>query len=181
MAQHPLPMSCSEFLVMSEYRKQSAFLKELMSLCEDNPAHSALTSRLSSAESSARCSLCACRLVGMIALLAMAGVGYSAVLLPEFFDNTTHVVIRFFTALTLGSTVCFAVFFGLWSWYRNTVNHIHDDCRRIVLSMVVPQQSDSSSTSFHPVLLNGAELKVIPISADNSSYAGERQSFAKAS
>ncbi len=166
---------------MSEYRKQSAFLKELMTLHEHNPAHIELSSRLASAESGERCLYSACRLVGVVVLLALAGVGYSSVLLPEFFDNTTHIVIRFFTALALGSAVCFAVFYGLWSWYRKQANRIHEECRRLVLSTVTPQQSRTSNSSFHPVLLDDIETKVISISTSIPSSAAERRHFSKAS
>jgi len=165
---------------MSEYRKQAAFLKTLMALCEDSPHQRALCSRLASAETSERCLLCACRLVGMIALLAMAGVGYSAVLLPEFFDNTTHVVIRFFTALGLGSALCFAVFLGLWFWYRSAANRVHQECRKVILSTLMPQ-TKATLSHVHPILLADIELKVTPLPGNISSSVADILRLPKAS
>jgi hypothetical protein len=120
---------------MSEYRKQTAFLRTLLSH-DDNVEHRALSERLSAAEQNERCILSACRLVGLIAFLGLAGLGYSAVLLPQFFDNTTHVVIRFFCALSLGSLLCFGVFLSLWYGYRKTCNRIHEECRQAIKSML---------------------------------------------
>src|SRR5688572_8324700 len=119
---------------MSEHRKQAEFLKKLVML-EDGPAHRSLCERLVAAENSEKCLLLACRLVGLIALVALAGIGYSAVLLPEFFDNATHIILRFFSALSLGSALCFAVFLGLWFWYRNSTNRIHGECRQLISAM----------------------------------------------
>jgi hypothetical protein len=109
---------------MSEHRKQAEFLKKLVML-DDCPAHRSLCERLAGAERNEKCLLIACRLVGLIALVALAGIGYSAVLLPEFFDNATHIILRFFSALGLGSALCFAVFLGWWFWYRSHTNRIH--------------------------------------------------------
>jgi hypothetical protein len=142
---------------MSEYRKQAAFLKRLMRY-EDGPEHRLIGERLAVAEKNERCLLCACRLVGLIALLGMAGIGYSAVLLPQFFDNSTHVVIRFFTALGLGSTLCFAFFLGLWFWYRHATNRIHEECRRAISSML-DARLKSAPTTFHPFVVEDHALK----------------------
>src|SRR6266511_194905 len=120
---------------MNEHQKQAAFLKSLMSY-GDNEGHSVLFERLSTAERNERCLLCACRLVAVVALMGAAGLGYSAVLLPQFFDNVTHVVVQFFSALALGSLVCLTVFVGLWFWYRRSVNRIHEQCRQVITSML---------------------------------------------
>lgn len=143
---------------MSEYKKQAAFLKYLMSY-EDTAENRALFERLSAAERNERCLLCACRLVGVISLFGVAGIGYSAVLLPQFFDNATHVVVQFFSALGLGSLMCLAVFLGLWVWYRGMVNRIHEECRRVIATMLESRLQKPAAT-FHPVIVDDSDLKV---------------------
>jgi hypothetical protein len=120
---------------MTEHRKQAAFLKALLSF-DDSTEHQALRDRLAQAESNERCILGACWLVGLIALFGLAGLGYSAVLLDQFFDGSTHVLIRIFGALGLGSGLCLLFFLGLWFWYRTAVNRIHEECRRVVTRML---------------------------------------------
>lgn len=143
---------------MNEHQKQAAFLKSLMSY-GDNEGHSVLFERLSVAERNERCLLCACRLVAVIALMGAAGIGYSAVLLPQFFDNVTHVIVQFFSALALGSFMCLTVFVGLWFWYRRSVNRIHEECRRVITSML-ESRFQKPLTSFHPVIVDDANVKV---------------------
>ena len=143
---------------MSEHKKQAAFLKSLMSY-EDTAENRALFERLTTAERNERCLLCACRLVAVIALFGAAGIGYSAVLLPQFFDNATHVVVQFFSALGLGSLMCLTVFLGLWFWYRGTVNRIHDECRRVITSMLESRLQKPAAT-FYPVVVDNPDLKV---------------------
>lgn len=112
-----------------------------------------LKERLCAAEKNERCLIYACRLVGALAFVGLGGLGYSAVLLPEFFDNAPHVLIQFFSALGLGSLMCLAVFTGLWLWYRSAVHRVHDDCRQVVMKMV-EARFKTSSTTFYPAILN---------------------------
>jgi len=149
-------------------------------LYDDNTEHRAVCERLSVAERNEHCLLSACRLVGVIALLGLAGLGYSAVLLPEFFDNRTHVVIRFFGALGLGSLMCFTVFFGLWLWYRGAVNRIHDECRRVISAML-ESRFKTTTTTFYPVLMNGPSLRVVTARDGAQTQSSQLASFSKAS
>ena len=148
---------------------------------EDNAEHRLLCERLAAAEKNERCLLCACRLVGVIALLGLAGIGYSAVLLPQFFDNATHVIIRFFTALGLGSSLCFTCFLGLWFWYRSTTNRIHDECRRAISAMLEARWQTTTPTTFHPVVVEDSHLKISVVRNGASSSAPERIDLPKAS
>lgn len=119
---------------MNEYHKQACFLKKLV-LLDDTPANRDLCDRLTRVERCEKSTQCACRLVGLIALLGLAGLGYAAVLLPEFFDNSTHFMIRLCSALGLGSALCFAAFLGLWCSYRLAANRLHDECRVVIERM----------------------------------------------
>jgi hypothetical protein len=164
---------------MSEYRKQSEFLKKLV-MHEDTPAHRALCERLAAAERNERCLLLACRLVGLIAAVALAGIGYSAVLLPQFFDNSTHVILRFFSALSLGSALCFVVFLGLWFWYRSQTNRIHDECRCII-SCMWEDRLRTTTTTFYPVLMDDPNLKVTAVGDGGSTSEAALGDLRKAS
>jgi hypothetical protein len=120
----------------------------------------------------------ACRLVGLIAAVALAGIGYSAVLLPQFFDNATHVVLRFFSALSLGSALCFVVFLGLWFWYRSHTNRIHGECRRVITAMLEARLK-TTTTTFYPVLVDDPNLKITTVgdagSPSEAALAGLRK------
>ena len=120
---------------MSEYRKQAEFLKLLLEYDETPESH-ALRERLTIAERNEYSIYSACRLVGMVGILALFGLGYSAVLLPSFFDRSSHFLIQLCSALGLGSTLCLAVFVGLWLWYRGTSNKVREECRRSISKLI---------------------------------------------
>jgi hypothetical protein len=146
---------------MTEYRKQATFLKNLLAY-SDSEEQSRLQERLAQAEKNEHCLICACRLVGLIALFGLAGLGYSAVLLPEFFNNSSHFLVQFFCALGLGSSMCLLVFVCLWLYYRGSVNRIHEECRRIITKMlqarlVLPEQA------FEPAIMEDAEFRISAI------------------
>jgi len=164
---------------MSEHRKKSEFLKKLV-MHDDCAANRGLCERLASAERNERCLLLACRLVGLITAVALAGIGYSAVLLPEFFDNATHVVLRVFSALSLGSALCFVVFLGLWFWYRSHTNRIHDECRQVITAMLEARLT-TTTTTFYPVLMDDSNLKVTTAGVAGASSAEAMADLHKAS
>jgi len=149
-------------------------------MCDDCPAHRSLCDRLAAAEKNERCLVLACRLVALIALVAMAGIGYSAVLLPQFFDNATHVILRFFSALGLGSALCFAVFLGLWFCYRSNTNRIHEECRRVITAML-DARLKTTTTTFYPVLVDDPNLKITSVGDARSSAGTQVASLRKAS
>jgi hypothetical protein len=164
---------------MSEHRKQSEFLKKLV-MHDDSPANRSVCERLAAAERNERCLLLACRLVGLIAAVALAGIGYSAVLLPEFFDNATHVILRFFSALGLGSALCFVVFLGLWFWYRSHTNRIHDECRRVIAAMLEARLK-TTPTTFYPVLADDPNLRITTVGDAGSPSEAALDGLRKAS
>lgn len=141
---------------MSEYQKQADFLKKLV-IYDDTPENRALCERLAQVERSEKCTQCACRLVGLIALLGLSGLGYAAVLLPQFFDNSTHFIVRLCGALGLGSGICLAVFLGLWYSYRRAANRLHAQCRLSISKMLAQRIPSAAITS--PVIRDQPALE----------------------
>jgi hypothetical protein len=113
---------------------------------DDSTESRVLRERLAQAERNEGCLLGACWLVAAVALVGLSGLGYSAVLLPQFFDNATHVLVRFFSALSLGSALCLSLFAGLWLWYRGAANRIHEECRRAVMRVMETRLCTTTAT-----------------------------------
>lgn len=142
---------------MSEHQKQTAFLKKLL-LHDDTLENRMLCERLTQIEHSERCTQCACRLVGLIALLGLAGLGYAAVLLPQFFDNSTHFIVRLCSALGLGSAACFAAFLVLWYSYRRAANRLHAQCRIVIAKMWAAKFPEPAGSA--PVIRDEPAMRV---------------------
>src|SRR5260221_2993407 len=101
---------------MTERQKETKFIKNLI-LCEDSEQGRRLQERIKSAEKDEKCIRCAVYLVLVITLLSFSGLGYSAVLVPEFARFSSHLATRVCCAIGLGSLICLAIFLGYWFWY----------------------------------------------------------------
>ena len=150
---------------MSEHQKQSNFLKTLLTY-DDSEEHRRLQARIEGAEKDEHCIGCACRLVGLVTLLAVAGLGYSAVLLPEFFSNSRNFLVQFFCALGLGSILCLVGFFGLWCCYRAIVNKLHDEGRRLISSLLRSRFATTSHPATSAAAPTYLPLKTEPMPED---------------
>src|SRR4051794_18264957 len=122
---------------MSEREKQTRFLKELIG-SEDPDGCQDLKARILKAERDEKCIRSALWLVIMLASLSLAGLGYAAVFVPQFFSHTTPVVVKFFTALVLASGICLIGFGGFWMWYRGVCNRLYEECRNVIMTLHKP-------------------------------------------
>lgn len=146
-------------LNMNRSTNQSCFLRRLLRY-EGSAVSRELCERLESVERNERSLLCACRLVGLIALLGYAGIGYGAVLLPQFFDNSTHVVMRLSGGVGLGSTGCLLVFLALWFSCRFTARRIRAQCRSVVDKMLAERLPGFAAVVDGTVVKEGPRLSV---------------------
>src|SRR3954468_117681 len=119
---------------MSEREKQTRFLKDLIA-AEDSEQCRDLQARLSKAEQDEKCIRSAVRLILLLAGLSIAGLGYSAVFVPQFFHSSTPWVVKFFTALVLASLICLAGFSGFYLWYRAICNRLCQECRNLIMAL----------------------------------------------
>ena len=117
---------------MAGSRRQAEFLRRLLHLC-DTPEHRDLDSRIQVAEKDVQAMLRACRAVGITAAFSLAGLGYSAVLLPEFFDSTMPLAVRVLRILCLGCGLSFLAFWSMAQWHGSILERLHEQARQRVL------------------------------------------------
>jgi len=118
----------------TERERQHEFIKSLLNDNSDEGRR--LRKRL---EQSAQneCSIRrALVLMIVVAVFAVVGLGYSAVLMPEFFDNATPLLVKLFCALGLGSVLCMFIFGVCWLHYRRRSNEVNEDCRAFLSDCV---------------------------------------------
>lgn len=163
-----VPLEAVSIESMSASTNQSCFLSRLLQY-EGSLASRQLCDRLAAVERTERSLKCACRLVGLIAMLGFAGLGYGAVLLPQFFDNSTHLVIRLSGAIGLGSAACLLVFMGLWYSTRSAARRVRAECRTAVSKMLAERLPGFVEGSEAPVIRESPQLRVeLPRSGDES-------------
>lgn len=120
---------------MTERDRQTEFLTRLLVLT-DPKVDGDLRARLERAQHDEKCVRLAFTLVGLVGGFAMAGLGYCAVLHPEFFDSSAPTLVRICCAVALGSLICMMVFLGCWMWYRSATNRVYEECRQLLLSAI---------------------------------------------
>ena len=125
---------------MSKRRQQTAFLKALV-LQGSAQEQAQLQDKLSLAERDEQCAWRALWLVTLLAVFSCCGICYAAVLLPQFFQNSSHVSVKLFCGLGLASLICAVAFLGFWVWCRAALNRIQEDCRRSIMATLEPRRS----------------------------------------
>ena len=125
---------------MSKRRQQTAFLKALV-LQGSAQEQAQLQDKLSLAERDEQCAWRALWLVTLLAVFSCCGICYTAVLLPQFFQNSSHVSVKIFCGLGLASLICAVAFLGFWVWCRAALNRIQEDCRRFIMATLEPRRS----------------------------------------
>jgi uncharacterized integral membrane protein len=116
---------------MTERERQTQFLENLL---QDGTGQSTrLKQRISQAQHDEYCIRRALILMLLVGIFSIVGLGYSAVLLPEFFDNATPMLVKIFCALGLGSLICMLIFGSCWMLYRKSSNEINEACRQHIM------------------------------------------------
>jgi hypothetical protein len=135
---------------MMDRTKETAFLKLLLlHLGADETG--LLTEPLNTAERNERCIRRALLLSTLLSLIALAGLCYSVVFLPDFFRNNafqnwSEPAIKLFSVLALASFISSLAFGGGWLWYRRVLHRRHTQCRRF-LTMLIESRSAAPRTN----------------------------------
>ena len=123
---------------MTERERQTQFLNTLLK--DETEQSKRLKGRILEAQHNEYCIRRALILMVLVGIFSIVGLGYSAVLLPQFFDNATPLLVKIFCALGLGSLICMLIFGTCWLWYRKASNEINEDCRHHIMKELKEQE-----------------------------------------
>ena len=112
-----------------------SFLRNLMLYDSTDESHK-LEEQVARAERDERCFRRAMFLMLVVTGFAIAGIGYSAILLEDFPQNKAQLILRVFCALGLASLVSLLTFVAFWRVARGSLNAQRDRCRRLVTRIV---------------------------------------------
>ncbi len=115
--------------------REMAFLRHLM-LYDESGECRELEGRTAQAQNKERCIRRAAWLMAVLTALAVVGLGYSAILLEDFPQNKTHLLMRIFYSLGLASLVSLLAFGGYWLVCAGELNEQRERCRRLVTRIV---------------------------------------------
>ena len=116
---------------LGRHRREMAFLSHLMQYDDTSERHE-LEQKIAHVESKERSARRAVWLMVVLMALALVGLGYSAILLEDFPQNKTQLVMRIFYALGAASLVSLLAFAGFWMICLGDLNEQRESCRRFV-------------------------------------------------
>ena len=123
----------------SEHEKETAFLRRCIKY-DLSAAGRKLDERICQVQRDERCLRRASWLMALVAGLAMAGLGYGAVLLDDFPGRisvfTSLSVIKIFCAVGIGSLVCLLAFTGAGLFHRKELSRRREECRGLVTKLL---------------------------------------------
>lgn len=120
---------------MTGHQREMSFLRHLM-LYDDTDEHHELEEKVSQAQNKERSARRAVWLMAVLAAMAVVGLGYSAILVEDFPQNKTPLLIRIFCALGLASLVSLLTFAALWLVSVSELENQREKCRRLVTRIV---------------------------------------------
>ncbi|MDB6035695.1 MAG: hypothetical protein JWM16_6033 [Verrucomicrobiales bacterium] len=162
---------------MTERQKERAFVKDLLRR-EESSLGQDLQAQVLKSEQNEKCVRCALMIVFVLGLLSLAGLGYSAVLLPTFFENSTPFLVRLFTALALACGLCLLLYVGLWLSYRANTNHLLNEVRRFLLA-TKESRPHTGHTTF--ISVQKLDSQVIRLQTPESSTGDQKVQISKVS
>ena len=117
---------------MSEYQKETAFLRECLFHVECAGGDE-LAERISQIQRDESCLRRAAWLMVVFTLLALVGLGYAAVL-AEYPPDTysSGLVLNLICALGVGSLIALICFVNLGMVYRRELNQRREHCRQLI-------------------------------------------------
>ena len=163
---------------VTERERQARFLETLLK--DGTGEAKRLKERILQAQHDEHCIRRALVLMILVGIFSIVGLGYSAVLLPHFFDNATPLLVKVFCALGLGSLICMLIFGVCWLWYRKASNEINEACRDYIVNALQSREPPLEVLPT-PVTVNKSFSEVYQIGTADSGGESRIIQFPRAS
>ena len=121
--------------MMSEHEKHTEFLRHCLRY-GDSDEHQALEKQITQIQRDERCVQRAMWLMALLTALAVAILGYPAILVENFPYNTPQFTLNLVCALGLASLICLLVFMGLGRVYRRKLDRRREESRQLVTKLL---------------------------------------------
>ncbi len=121
--------------MMNEHQKHTEFLRHCLRY-GDSAEHEALEKKITQIQRDERCVQRAMWLMAILTALAVAILGYPAILVENFPYNTPQFTLNLVFALGLASLICLLVFGGLGMVYRRMLDRRREESRQLVAKLL---------------------------------------------
>ena len=120
---------------MSDHERETEFLRQCICY-EDTQERHDLEQRIVQAQRNERSLRRAIWLVVALTAVAVAGLCYTVIFVPDFPRSNSQLAVKAFGALGLASLISLAGFLGYWGLYRKELGVQRDECRRLAAQLL---------------------------------------------
>jgi hypothetical protein len=146
---------------MTEYQKETAFLRRAIRT-EDTDQHRAIEKSIIQVQRDLRCVRRAAWLMALFLALTAAALAYGAALVDNFPFGKHQFVIRIVSIIGLASLISLMAFSGLLPVYRQRLNRLRDECRRVVADLLERQHPRANDYQLkHEALTEQLDLSAV--------------------
>ncbi len=131
---------------MGEHQNHTKFLRQCL-LYDDSSKRHELEKTFSQLQRDLRCVRRAAWLMAMLATLAVAGLGYAAVLTDNFPYNLPPFILNLLCTLAVGSLISLLAFAGLGMVYCRQLGQRREECRQLVAKLLASRLSRPAAVS----------------------------------
>jgi hypothetical protein len=150
--------------MMSDHQKHTEFLRQCLRYGESTE-HLELEEGITQIQRDARCVRRAAWLMAVLTALAVAGLGYPAILLENFPYNAPQFIMNLIWALGLGSLISLLAFVGLGMVYRKKLDRRREECRQRVARLLESRLGKPVTTSWRDGSVSDASLGTAQVAA----------------
>jgi hypothetical protein len=168
---------------MTDHQRETAFLRHLIAFDNTKERH-ALEASIAQVQRDARCVQRVTSAAAWVAILAVAGLSYGAILDQNFRYAESQLFIRILCDVGLAAVISVLSFTGLLILYRRKLNHLREECRQLavkVLESRLGEPLEAPQGALHPKADNheadrrdAAQVEAIPCSLDSLREDGVR-------
>ncbi len=120
---------------MSEHQRETAFLQQCIRY-DETTEHQSLEQEITQLQRDERCVQRAVWLMAVLIALAVAGLGYPAILVESFPYNVPRFIMNLGCALGGAALTWLLVFVGLGMAYRRKLNQRREECRQLITRLL---------------------------------------------
>jgi hypothetical protein len=149
---------------MSEHQKETALLQRCLG-CDDSAEHQALDRTITQLQRDERCVRRAVWLMAVLTALAVASLGYGAILIENFPQDTSHLMITIVSTLGLTSLICLVAFVNLRMVYRLKLDQRREEGRQLVTKLLESRLGKLVSTPWYESRLGDMNRGTVHVAA----------------
>ena len=126
-----------------------------------------------------RCVRRAVWLMAVFSALAVASLGYAAVFIESFPQDTSQLIIKIISVLGLASMICLVVFLGLRMVYRMKLDQRREEYRQLVTRLLEVRLGGPVTTPLQNIRVGDGNGETVLIVAEVNGFPGKTESTAQ--